>query len=141
MAKLLSTGGLLSVRPQKRFSKQSGYGLAISGFSIYGDEAVGIAWDPIGGMIFGKSVFGDYLLLSGIYQIRKCDEGRIPTRTDFYNYGITHTAGQQARREKFDLAVAAWQGLTTAQKEVYRHRAIGKRMSGYNLFLSEYMLS
>ena len=141
MTKLLSPSGLFSIRPKKRFSKQSGFGLTICGFSNLGAEAVGIAFDPIGGAIFGKSVFGDYFLLSGIYQDRKCREGDIPTRTDFYNYGITHTAGQQARREKFDLAVAAWQGLTEAQKEVYRHRAIGKRMSGYNLFLSEYMLS
>jgi len=52
---------------------------------------------------------------------------------------ITHTDAQQARREKFAAAVAAWQSLTPEQKEVYNKKAMRKNMSGYNLYLSEYM--
>ena len=79
--------------------------------------------------------------MSGIYQMRKCHEGKIPIQINFYLYVITHTPGQQTRREKFVAAVAEWQGLTEEQKNVYREKAKRKNFSGYNLYLREYMLS
>lgn len=90
---------------------------------------------------YGNFWYGGLDFSSGIYQIRGSKEGKFSTKIDFYNYVITHTPAQQARREKFDLAVAGWQGLTPEEKEVYNKKSIGKGMSGYNLFLREYMLS
>ena len=84
---------------------------------------------------------GGYLpdLLDGIYQMPRYPYGRVCRRIDFYDYVITHTDAQQARREKFAAAVAAWQSLTPEQKKAYNKKAVGKHMSGYNLYLSEYM--
>lgn len=79
------------------------------------------------------------VLESGIYQMRRHAGGRTCTRIDFYDYVITHTEPQQTNREKFAAGVAAWQALTAEQKIPYNKRAIGKHMSGYNLFISEYM--
>ena len=132
---------LLSWRGQKRFSKHSNYGLSIYGFSNYGDEAIGLIYEPFGIAIFGGAVFGNYFLLSGIYQLRKSKKGKHSHRMNFYNYKITHTAGQQTRREKFDLAVSEWQGLTEPQKEVYNQKARYKRYSGYNLFIKKFLSS
>lgn len=132
---------LLSSLTQKRFSKYSEWGLSIYGFSNYGDEFIGIVFDPFGGTIFGRSEFGDYLLLSGLYQLRNSKRGKRSWRVNFYNYVIKHAAGQQTNREKFDAAVVAWQGLTEPQREVYREKAKSKHCSGYNLYLREYLLS
>lgn len=78
-------------------------------------------------------------LLSGIYQMPEYLPPNFCRRIDFYDYVITHTEAQQIQREKFADAVAGWQSLTAEQKKVYNERAIGKPMSGYNLYLSEYM--
>jgi hypothetical protein len=49
------------------------------------------------------------------------------------------TASQLSQRSLFADAVAAWQALSEAQKDVYRARATGTGgRSGYNIFLSEY---
>ena len=48
---------------------------------------------------------------------------------------------QQAQRAKITAGVLSWQGLTSEQQSVYNKSAIGKRMSGYNLFLKQYLLS
>jgi hypothetical protein len=34
--------------------------------------------------------------------------------------------------------VFSWQGLTNEEKIAYNKKAIGKNMSGYNLFIKEY---
>jgi len=78
-------------------------------------------------------------LKSGIYQMRRFASGRICTRINFYDYVITHTELQQANREKFGDAVKAWQNLTSEEKSLYNKMALGKDMSGYNLFISKTM--
>lgn len=78
-------------------------------------------------------------LHSGIYQMPKYSYGRVCRRIDFYDYIITHTPEQQENRSKFSAAVAAWQALTSEQKEVYKEKSSGKNMSGYNYFLGLYM--
>jgi len=78
-------------------------------------------------------------LKEGIYAVRYLAEGRRIVRYDFYDYVITHTEAQQTRREKFADAVAGWQSLTKEQKKFYNKSAIGLNMSGYNLYLSQYI--
>ena len=78
-------------------------------------------------------------LENGIYQMPRYLGGRVCRRIDFYEYVITHTPAQQERREKFALAVAAWQNLTAEQKRLYNIKSQRKNMSGYNLFLSKFM--
>jgi hypothetical protein len=51
------------------------------------------------------------------------------------------STSQQANRQDLTDGVLAWQGLTPEQKAFYNIKAKGKGMSGYNLFLREYLLS
>lgn len=46
------------------------------------------------------------------------------------------TGAQQKNRINFADAVKLWQGLTDAEKGEYNRMAIGKPLSGYNLFIS-----
>jgi len=76
-----------------------------------------------------------------IYRTRKFNGVRIIEKMDYYTPTNPQTIPQQANRGIFADAVLAWQNLTATQKEVYNKRAVGKQMSGYNLFIREYMLS
>lgn len=77
----------------------------------------------------------------GIYRVRHRWGKVIQEKLPFYVPTNPQTGPQQANRQKMTDAVAGWQALTDEQKAVYNKNAIGKEMSGYNLFLSEYLLS
>lgn len=77
----------------------------------------------------------------GIYQMRKVKEGIRPVKMTFYHPTYKTNAALLANRTKFADAVAAWQSLTAEQKKEYNGRVRRLRMSGYNLFLKEYLLS
>jgi hypothetical protein len=49
------------------------------------------------------------------------------------------TAKQMNNRNRFTMAVKAWQDMSETDKDKYRYRARRKRCYGYNLFISEYM--
>lgn len=91
---------------------------------------------------FGEAIYGnDDGYIAGIYQKRKCLEGVISIRMKFYSPTNPQTIPQQANRSVFSSAVAGWQGLTSEQKQVYNTNAKGKNLSGYNLYIREFMLS
>lgn len=77
----------------------------------------------------------------GIYQMMSIDGEKFLIRRDFYSPSNPQTAAQQANRGTFSDAVAGWQSLTDAEKKGYNKRAQGKNLSGYNLYISEYMRS
>jgi len=77
----------------------------------------------------------------GIYQIRSLDGKQIQVKMKYYHPTNPQTESQQANRQKYADGVTAWQGLTNEQKEVYNERAKHNKLSGYNLFLKEYLLS
>ena len=49
------------------------------------------------------------------------------------------TISQRNARRSFADAVKSWQALTALEKYKYTRRARGTHMSGYNLYISEYM--
>lgn len=51
------------------------------------------------------------------------------------------TVGQAEQRDKVAAAVAAWQSLTTEQKNVWRSKAKGMGQTGYSMFVSDYLLT
>lgn len=78
----------------------------------------------------------------GIYQIRTISEGRRSIRLRFpQKPPLAYTPAQETNRTKIRNAVIAWQALTDEQKESYNKRAIVKKITGYSLFIKEYMLS
>ena len=121
---------LLSILPSKRFGKPRCYGRGMYAFSDYGaDEIV---------------CFSDRdvpIEFSGIYR-RDNVTGKVKHyREPYYITKNPRTGPQQTWRGVFADAVAAWKALTPDEKNQYNIKAKGKHMSGYNLFLREYLLS
>ena len=90
---------------------------------------------------YGKLRYGESDKFYGIYQIRATAGGQVVVKEKFYTPTNRQTAPQQANRSKLADAVLAWQALTDDQKEGYNKKAKYKSLSGYNLYLSEYLLS
>jgi len=89
----------------------------------------------------GKSAWADPLGVFGIYRSRVQNGIRSNEKLKFYSPTNPQTEAQQANRQKIADAVTAWQALTNEQKAVYNKKAISRRMSGYNLFIKEHLLS
>lgn len=94
-----------------------------------------------GEIVFGYSAYGDLNPLAGVYRVRRIQGRRQTEKLPFYYNGSGNTAEQQILRSKFGDAIAAWQGFTDEQKQVWRVKAYSKHMSGYNLFISKFMLT
>ena len=52
---------------------------------------------------------------------------------------ISNTPAQQNIRGEFTSGHTAWTLLTEEQKEVYRGQAVGQCLTGYNIFMREYI--
>lgn len=110
---------LKSIRAIGRFGYSHSYGLALLGFTRFGEEP-------------GQQ---------GIYQIKHTKKGPKVSRENFYFPTQNRTPGQQAWRAVFASGKEAWDILTFEQKGVYNKRAIRYKFSGYNLFMREYLSS
>jgi len=53
--------------------------------------------------------------------------------------GNPNTPSQRCTRTTFADAVKSWQSLTAEEQYKYTRKARGSRMSGYNLYISEYI--
>lgn len=76
----------------------------------------------------------------GIYQMRMHKDGKKPIRMKFYEPTNPQTEDQQANRNKFADAMAAWQALTSEEKAPYYTQAKRVQMLGHNLYIKRYML-
>jgi hypothetical protein len=141
MAEVQGIDKLFSTSPRGRFDKFRLLGTSQFGYTNYGLEDLYFTRTCFGVISFGVHHFADIIMLSGIYQIKNQNGVRKCSREIFYITKNPRTIPQQTNRAKMADAVLAYQGLTSSEKEVYHKRAIGKRMSGYNLFLKGYLLS
>ena len=130
---------LFSTAPKKRFGKYNLLGMVQLGFSNLGDSDIYFIRAPLGIFVLGLDQLGDSILLSGVYQEKTRWPGWPFSREKYYIPKNPRTDPQQTNRGKFAAAVAAWQSLTPEQKKAYNKKAVGKHMSGYNLYLSEFM--
>lgn len=89
----------------------------------------------------GKQGDPDPQNVYGIYQVRTRYGKQIIVKEVFYTPTNPQSVPQQANRQKLTDAVAAWQGLTNEQKEIYNEIARYKPFSGYNIYIGEYILS
>jgi len=110
----------------------------VNSFTIYGQH--GRAWEYGDGWYSGK-LYGDKDPLAGIYQRRRKHIGSSYYRRKHFYPANPQTEIQQANRAKLRNAVLAWQDLTNEQKSVYNELAQGKYISGYSMYIHEYMLS
>lgn len=132
---------LLSDNCRRKLGGFCKYGTIQYGDSHYGDDDIFIPYAEYGNLTYGVNFYGDIIPLSGVYR-RNHTFGKIETvRDQFYITKNPRTVSQQSGRTKFGDAVRAWQALTSEQKQVYNLRTIEKDLSGYNLFLREYLFS
>ena len=86
----------------------------------------------------GKPMGPDPFNVHGIYQMRMTKRGKVPIKMKFYVPTNPRTPAQQANRQKFADAQAAWMALTLPEKLVYTTRAKRRFMFGWGLFIREY---
>lgn len=99
---------------------------------------------PIG--VITQQLPGDPSPIKYVYQRVGKDFGNIPS---YHPHGMQvrkwvsgtdpATAPQLVRRAVFADAVVEWNLLTPGGKAVYNFRARPKKISGWNLFISEYL--
>jgi len=90
---------------------------------------------------YGVSFYQQKDEFAGIYQQRACVEGKLTVLMKFYTPTNPRTPIQQAKRANFANAISSWQSLTDEEKQIYNNNAKGKPLSGYNLFIRQYLLS
>ncbi len=92
-----------------------------------------------GGGLYGDSKYGYFDIMSGVYSVKHTRTGRQISRMRHYRPTNPNSEEQVARRDKFAAGMLAWQGLTTDDKAMYNRLGRARRMSGHNVFLSDYM--
>jgi hypothetical protein len=106
-----------SAEVTKRFGRPSGYGQGVYGISYY----------------------GYFLEHGGIYQIRTRFNRRVNVKEKYYWPEQKTEGPQEEARQKFIAGAAAWQALTDEQQAVWRAQAKGRPLTGWNLFIADYM--
>jgi len=109
---------LYSINARKRIGRQLQYGRGTYGIDLYG---------------LGRWFYG-------IYQQRRCKTGRKTIKMRFYSPINPKTPAQLIEQARFRAAVAAWQDLTSEEKLIYNRRAVGLHMTGFNLYMREFVL-
>ena len=150
--KIHGINGIVSILPQKGFGYSQDFGTAFFGFCLFAnfnqwagiyarkrvDRAISNAY---GWALFGLTEFGSTTMLYHDLSYRTRAKKYGVTRKIFYWPAYTRNEKQDEIRTTFASAVLFWQGLTDSQKLVYDNRARARRMSGYNLFISQMMKS
>lgn len=141
MPEIVGIEKIFSVSPSRKFGKDCPLGHYFFGYSDYGDEEIIYPFSELGNSSFGIDRYANFILLSGIYR-RDNVTGKIKYyREPYYITKNPRTGPQQTNRGKMANGMVEWKDLTNLEQEVYNQRAIGKHMSGMNLFLKEYLLS
>jgi hypothetical protein len=121
---------LLSLDARGKFGVGCEIGVIMPGGFYYGDEPPLI-----------PSLYGAPIPTSGVFQHRHKGASVGLFLLRHFIPKNPRTEEQQANRQKYADGIVAWQALTTIQKEVYNKRSQGKKMTGFNLFLREYLKS
>lgn len=90
---------------------------------------------------YGWNEYGAFEDIYGIYRRRPTEKGVTLVKCQFYWPTNPQTAPQQSWRGVFTDGVIAYQALSEGEKETYRKEAEGKPLSGFNLYLREYLLA
>ena len=137
---------------RQRLGKPFEYGEREMGSIKYGEIIEPVGPGQHGIRIYGETDYGDAFAFAGIYQVRHHRIGYLTLgeketgelyvrRSKFYVPKNPNSEAQQSKRSIFTAGVLSWQSLSEDEKNIYRERAEGLEMSGFNLFLSEYLLN
>ena len=143
---------MFSFWARKKFGNPTNYGERIFGRYFFGREYIESSPHQYGKRTYADAFYGANLSFEGIYHTRPpaftsrmvinpTRKKRVNVRMKYYTSPETALRIANPRRAVFASAVSAWQALTASQKELYRLKSMGKHMSGYNVFLHEYLIS
>ena len=121
---------LFSLSAKKCVGRYREFGCSMYGATKFGASPVKVSL-----------IDGSELEVSGVYQKRHSAGRSIFVRERFYFPANPNTPAQLQTRQNIRSAVASWQELTDEQKAVYNERAKGLSMSGYNLYIRDYIKS
>lgn len=76
---------------------------------------------------------------AGIFQHRHTRKGVRVSRNQYYTFVNPQTPAQTFRRTLFSAGVVLFQGLTPDGKATYNERAKRLHMTGFNLFMREWL--
>ena len=93
----------------------------------------------LGQHFLGLTLLGDSDEFAGVSQKRPRKTGQLFVKMKFSIQNDPKTSLQITQREKFAAAVAAWQGLTITDKNVYNAMQYPPRMTGFNRFIRLFM--
>lgn len=141
MAEITGLKKLFSNDVRYKLGKHRFYGRSVFCSSRYGEDDIFLIFFPFGKAEFGKCIFGDYFIFTGIYRRDNVSGYLRYYRENYYCTRNPRTEKQQANRMKMRDAVYAWKNLTNDEKIAYNVRAKNRHLSGFNLFIREYLLS
>jgi len=141
MAVISDKEKLLSHEAAKRLGKHRFYGQSMYAFSEYGEQEIYIRVAKGPPIKYLSDKAGNPIDFAGIYRRDNVTGKVIHYREAYYIPKNPRTEKQQAQRAKYAAGIIVWQSLTEEQKAVYNERAKRKKISGYNLFIKEYLLS
>ena len=88
---------------------------------------------------FGVSKLADRYIEAGIYRRNTRHRNNKIVKMKHYVPTNPQTTAQQTRRTKFANGVAQWHLLTNDQKWIYRKKGAKLNMTGFNLFMRQWM--
>jgi len=141
MHEVSSNEALFSITTKKKFGRPYSYGRSVFGFSGFGDAGIYSYLYGFGCSEFARDNYGAIDELTGIFQTRHGLDGPVTVLMEYYWPKNPRSVPQQANRSKFGDAVAGYQSLTASAKAIYTERANKLKITGYNLYLREYLLS
>lgn len=141
MVIIVKTNEAVGLQVTGKIGRGTEYGRRRYGWVHYGQESPVEGPRQYGYYRYGGSGYGEAWTKWGIYQRDTKTRSQRIRKGVFYIPNNPRTEAQQANRNKFIAALTAWHALTDEQKAVYNERAKGKSMTGYNVFVKQYMLS
>lgn len=90
---------------------------------------------------YGNFEYGEEEDIYGIYRRRPTEKGITLVKCQFYEPTNPKTEAQMSWRGIFSDGVLAWQNLSESAKNVYREKVKILDLSGFNLFMREYLLA
>lgn len=141
MPKITGEDKILSAIAKGRSGPAWGFGRSQFGGVRFGQQDIFLIKTGYGDSTYGVDDYANIILLSGVYRQRKYPGETRAYREPHYIPYNPRTETQQANRQKMTDGVLAWQGLPDPEKKLWRIKAVGEKMTGFNLFLSDYLLT
>ena len=130
---------LYSMSAWGKMGKTAQVGEMQMGDNVVGVQNAFISRCEFGTITPGDNIVGDLDEFNGIYQRRHSENGIVVAKQKWWVSKNPRTIDQQGNRSKFAEAIDEWHNLTDEERSFYNNESKGKRKTGFNIFIAEYM--